>query len=205
MAEQWTGGLGSSAPPLDVGRAVMGLALPREEARRMRKWLIVTGILGVIAGAVAVIVPAVATVTITLLVGWTLVFAGSVMAGHAWATRKRGLRGPRPLTAALAILVGAIVVIFPLSGALTLTVMLAIWFFGTGALLLLESVPPRSRPGAVLTIVNGCLSLLLGFLIVADLPSSAAWAVGLLVGINLIFWGVRALIAAGIVKRLAEA
>jgi uncharacterized membrane protein HdeD (DUF308 family) len=40
------------------------------------------------------------------------------------------------------------------------------------------------------------LSIILGFLIAASVPSSAAWALGLLVGIDLIFWGVRALTAA---------
>jgi uncharacterized membrane protein HdeD (DUF308 family) len=205
MAQQWTERLGRADPPRDVGPAVMvDVALPPAEARRVRKWLLITGTLGLIAGAVAIIVPAVATVTITLLVGWTLVFSGSVMAAHAWASRGRASIGRRALIAALTLIVGAIIVIFPLSGALTLTFFLAVWFFTTGVLLLLESVPPRGRPGAGLMAANGCLSLLLGFLIAANLPSSAAWAVGLLVGVNLIFWGARALMAATLLKRAAE-
>src|SRR3954463_6615251 len=149
MAQQWTARLGRADPPRDVGPAVMvDGALPPAEARRVRKWLLITGALGLIAGAVAIIVPAVATVTITLLVGWTLVFAGAVMAAHAWASRGRASIARRALIAALTFIVGAIVVIFPLSGALTLTFFLAVWFFTTGVLLLLESVPPRGRPGA---------------------------------------------------------
>jgi uncharacterized membrane protein HdeD (DUF308 family) len=40
----------------------------------------------------------------------------------------------------------------------------------------------------------------LGILIAVELPSSAGWAIGLLVGINLIFWGVRALVGARLLK-----
>jgi uncharacterized membrane protein HdeD (DUF308 family) len=41
----------------------------------------------------------------------------------------------------------------------------------------------------------------LGLLIAFDLPSSADWAIGLLVGVNLALWGTRALIAAGVIGR----
>jgi uncharacterized membrane protein HdeD (DUF308 family) len=41
-------------------------------------------------------------------------------------------------------------------------------------------------------------------LIIADFPSSAGWAIGLLVGINLLFWGLRAFVLAGLLKRLAD-
>jgi uncharacterized membrane protein HdeD (DUF308 family) len=51
--------------------------------------------------------------------------------------------------------------------------------------------------------LGGGLSVILGFLIAASLPSSATWAIGLLVGINLVFWGVRALIGARLLKELA--
>jgi uncharacterized membrane protein HdeD (DUF308 family) len=55
-----------------------------------------------------------------------------------------------------------------------------------------------------LTGLNGAMSVILGALIAASLPSSAAWAIGLLVGLNLIFSGVRALIAARVLGRLLD-
>jgi uncharacterized membrane protein HdeD (DUF308 family) len=59
-------------------------------------------------------------------------------------------------------------------------------------------------PGAGITGFGGALSVVLGILIAASLPSSASWAIGLLVGINLIFWGVRALTGAGLLKWLLD-
>jgi uncharacterized membrane protein HdeD (DUF308 family) len=54
----------------------------------------------------------------------------------------------------------------------------------------------RDAPFAWFSALGGVLSIVLGVLIAASLPSSAGWAIGLLVGINLIFWGVRALMGA---------
>jgi uncharacterized membrane protein HdeD (DUF308 family) len=50
--------------------------------------------------------------------------------------------------------------------------------------------------------LGGILSVILGILIAASLPSSAAWAIGLLVGINLLFWGARALAAAWLLREI---
>jgi uncharacterized membrane protein HdeD (DUF308 family) len=56
-----------------------------------------------------------------------------------------------------------------------------------------------------MAVLGGVLSMLLGVLIALELPSSAAWAIGLLVGVNLLFWGVRAIVAARLLgRRLAE-
>jgi uncharacterized membrane protein HdeD (DUF308 family) len=62
----------------------------------------------------------------------------------------------------------------------------------------------RDRPGAGWMTVNGLLSLALGVLIAANLPSSAGWAIGLLVGIYMIWWGIDALIAASLLKRVLD-
>ena len=86
----------------------------------------------------------------------------------------------------------------------TLTLLLAAWFFASGAVLLMSASRRRGLPGAGLTALNAALSLLLGILIVADLPSSAGWAIGLLVGINLVFWGMRTLIAAGHIEAMPQ-
>jgi uncharacterized membrane protein HdeD (DUF308 family) len=118
--------------------------------------------------------------------------------------RRQPRGGLRVFNAALTLLLGLLLVIFPRSGTLTLTLLLAAWFFASGALLLLSAMRRSGRPGAGLTTLNGALSLLLGILIVADLPSSADWAIGLLVGINLVFWGARTLLAAGHLEAMPE-
>ncbi|HEY0362351.1 MAG TPA: DUF308 domain-containing protein [Solirubrobacteraceae bacterium] len=199
MAQQWTEGLDTASrrgAPVRGGVVVVGVALTPDEAKRVRTRLLVAGFLSILGGVAAIAVPAIASVTIAIFIGWMLIFTGIVMAIDAFSQRERGRMALRALNAVLAIGVGLYLIVAPLSGTLTLTFMLAAWFFATGALLLAGAWQLRRIGGASLMALNGTLSLVLGLLIAVDLPSSADWAIGLLVGINLLFWGIRALVAA---------
>lgn len=175
------------------------------ELKQARKWLVATGILALIGGTAAIVVPQFATLTIAIFIGWILVYAGLVMAIHAWTQRGAGRAWERALQALLTLVVGAYLVLFPGDGAISLTLLLVVWFLGTGGLQLAAARRLWGLPGAGIVLFNGGLSILLAVLIVANLPSSAAWAIGLLVGINLVFWGIRALLAAGMLKRASAA
>jgi uncharacterized membrane protein HdeD (DUF308 family) len=76
-----------------------------------------------------------------------------------------------------------------LSGTITLTFLLAVWFFGTGLLSLWSAWQHRDSDGLAVTVIDGVLSLILGLLIAVSLPSSAAWAIGLLVGFYVLWLG----------------
>jgi uncharacterized membrane protein HdeD (DUF308 family) len=165
---------------------------PADLEKRIRRVLLVVGIMALIGGAGAILVPAVATVTIELFIGWLLVFAGGIRLYYALSRQPRTRHDV--LDGVLALAVGLSLVIFPLTGILTLTLLLAVWFFGSGGLLLYAAWKARGLPGNWLLGLDGTISVLIGALIVAHLPSSAAWAIGLLTGINLLFWGVRALV-----------
>jgi uncharacterized membrane protein HdeD (DUF308 family) len=198
MAQQWSERVDSArAPRARVrGAWVVGVALSPRDAKRVRNWLLAAGLLSILGGVAAIAVPAIASVTIAIFIGWILIFAGIVMAIDAFSQRERGRVALRALNAVLALGVGIYLIVAPLSGTLTLTFILAAWFLASGALLLAGAWQLRGLGGAWLMALNGALSLVLGVLIAVDLPSSADWAIGLLVGINLLFWGVRALLAA---------
>jgi uncharacterized membrane protein HdeD (DUF308 family) len=199
MPQQW---IEQGAPASASGLGAMAFELTNQDFDRARKWLRVVGILAVIGGFCAILVPAVASVTIAIFTGWVLVIVGAIMLSHE--IRMRGHRSWLDvLTAVLTVLAGICLLVFPLTGTLTLTFFLAAWFLSTGVLQLMAWWQTRGSDGAWIAAVNGAISLLLGILIVADLPSSAAWAIGLLVGINLVFFGVRALVAASVLSRLA--
>jgi uncharacterized membrane protein HdeD (DUF308 family) len=200
MAQQWSQRLGMTGAR--SGSWSVYVPLTEDEVRRVRRWLRVTGVLGIVGGVGAIIVPAVASVTTTLFIGWILIYAGVVSTFNAFSMRRQPRGGLRLFNAALTLLLGLLLVLFPRSGTLTLTLLLAVWFFTSGAVLLMSAWVRRGRPGVGFTWVNGALSLLLGILIVADLPSSAGWAIGLLVGINLLFWGVRTLMAASHIEAM---
>jgi uncharacterized membrane protein HdeD (DUF308 family) len=157
------------------------------------------GGLALVAGVVAVAVPAIASVAMTVFIGWILVAAGATTAIHA-IERRAGLRA---LEALVTFAAGAYLLVFPLSGTVSLTFVLAVWLFVSGIISLLLAARWWGTPNNWIHAFGAVLSVLLGFLIAFSLPSSASWAIGLLVGINLVFWGVRALVGAHLLNELA--
>jgi uncharacterized membrane protein HdeD (DUF308 family) len=169
------------------------------ELRRLRRWLIAAGVLALISGIVAVAVPVLASVATAIFIGWVLVIAGVAMTARAVSHRSL-LRG---LEALVTLIAGVYVLVFPLSGTVTLTFVLAVWFFASGVLSLTQAVSRRAGAESWAAAIGGVLSIILGLLVAVSLPSSAAWALGLLVGIDLIFWGVRALTAAWLLNDIS--
>jgi uncharacterized membrane protein HdeD (DUF308 family) len=203
MAMQWTQRLQTADTPAQPAIAawLADLRLSTDDMRAARRWLLVTGILALLAGIAAIIVPLVATITVALFIGWILVFSGVVMSWHELTQRSSGRSWSRVAQALLTLLVGLYLVLFPVNGAISLTLLLVIWFAGIGGLEFYGAYRLRGVPGAGWLLFNGVVSVVLAVLIAANLPSSAAWAIGLLVGINLVFWGMRALVAAVILGR----
>jgi uncharacterized membrane protein HdeD (DUF308 family) len=175
-----------------------------EAVKRARNWLYATAAVSMIAGVLAILVPAVASVTVAIFTGWLLVIVGAVALAYAWSVRAPG-RGLRLFSSALTAIAGICLIVFPLSGTFTLTFFLAVWFLATGIFYLAAAIQHRQEAGAALLGLHGVLSLVLGGLILADLPSSAGWAIGLLVGINLVFFSVRALFAASALNAVLKA
>jgi uncharacterized membrane protein HdeD (DUF308 family) len=160
-----------------------------EALRRGRRRLMIAGILALALGAVAIVVPAVASVGTAIFIGWILVFASGFQVADAIAVRHRGRMVLRLLLAVLTFAAGLYLLVAPLRGVFTLTVMLVIWFVATGVARLVIGLTELGVPGAGMTALTGALKLLLGILIAEELPSSADWAIGLLVGVDLLFSG----------------
>jgi uncharacterized membrane protein HdeD (DUF308 family) len=202
MAQQWrqqTAGVdfpgGESAGPW-----AFAATLTPAELSRAHKWLVISGILALLVGVVAITVPIIASVTVAIFVGWVLVVGAITMGIHAISNRATW----RAIEALLTLIAGLYILVLPLNGTVTLTFVLAVWFFASGVMRLILAWQGQGAPDNWITVLGGVLSVILGFLIAGSLPSSAAWAIGLLVGINLIFWGFRALVGAQLMKRYLE-
>ncbi len=128
------------------------------------KRFMLAGVLAILAGCVAITVPAVASVATAIFIGWMLLAAGAFLLASAFSFRQTSQLIVRALWAALTIFAGIY-------------------------LLLAPPFAERGHPQAGMTGVNGALSILIGLLILADFPSSADWAIGLLVGIDFLFAG----------------
>jgi uncharacterized membrane protein HdeD (DUF308 family) len=172
-----------------------------EGLKQGRKWLMVSGWLAVIAGAIAIIVPAVASVTVAIFIGWMLLFGAVFLLIDAFAVRDIWRMLLRVLLALLAGAAGLALLLAPLKGTYTLTVLLVLWFAVTGVMRIAVAVAERGTPGAGWMGANGVITLLLGILIGANLPESSDWAIGLLVGIDFLFYGFGAIAAASALKR----
>jgi uncharacterized membrane protein HdeD (DUF308 family) len=108
------------------------------------------------------------------------------------------------LSAALGIIVGAMLLASPVTGALSLTLVLIAFFLIEGAVSIMFALDHRRELSGQWgwMLMSGIIDLILAVMIFAGLPSTAAWAVGLLVGINMIFGG-TALIAMALHARKA--
>lgn len=176
-----------------------------DELRRTRRWLTVAGVLFLLGGIVAIVLPNIASIATAIFVGWLLVFASAVFVVDAFSTRDGRRIALRLLLAALSFAAGLYLLVSPLDGAFTLTVVLAMWFLAVGVARIVTGIAAHDVPGAGMLVLNGVLSLVLGLLIALKLPDSATWAIGLLVGIDLLFTGVLLLSLARSLRSLRPA
>jgi uncharacterized membrane protein HdeD (DUF308 family) len=108
----------------------------------------------------------------------------------------------RMVLALLTFAAGFYLLVAPLDGVFTLTVVLVVWFVATGTARVIVGISERGIPGAGMTILSGIVSLVLGILIAEKLPSSANWAIGLIVGIDLFFAGAVLVILTSRLRRV---
>jgi uncharacterized membrane protein HdeD (DUF308 family) len=152
---------------------------------------LVEGIVLVLLGAAAIIVPVVATLAFTLVIGWLFLISGIV--GLVTTFWMRGVPGFwwALLSAIIAIAAGVVLLLWPISGTLSLTLVLIAFFIVEGIATLMYAIDHRAqlsgRWGWMLA--SGIVDLILAGIIFAGLPETATWALGLLVGINLLFGG----------------
>jgi uncharacterized membrane protein HdeD (DUF308 family) len=166
------------------------------------KFFLIEGIVLLILGAIAVGVPPVATVAVELFIGWLILLSGVLGLVMTFQTRGSPGFGWSLLSALLGIAVGIVLIMWPLSGVLSLTVMLTVFLTFEGVASIMYALAHRRESSSrwELMLVSGIVDLILAGLILAGLPGTAAWAIGLIVGINLLFGGV-ALVAMALQAR----
>jgi uncharacterized membrane protein HdeD (DUF308 family) len=164
---------------------------PEVSAGLARSWkaLMAIGICAILVGCVAIVVPAVASVGTAIFIGWILVIVGAFLVAGAFAAHSLGTVLWRLFWALLTVIVGLWLIVEPHNGTLTLTLVLGIYFLLMGITRIAVAFAARGQQNAGLLGLSGFAGLLIGILVLAKFPSSADWAIGLLVGIDLIFAG----------------
>jgi uncharacterized membrane protein HdeD (DUF308 family) len=152
---------------------------------------LIEGIVLVVLGILAMIVPVIATIAVTIFLGWLFLISGIVgLVTTFWVRHAPGFWWSL-LSAVLAVAAGLVLLAWPVSGAVSLTLLLIVFFTIEGVLTILYALEHKKelsgRWGWML--VSGVIDLILAAIILAGLPGTAAWALGLLVGINMLFGG----------------
>jgi uncharacterized membrane protein HdeD (DUF308 family) len=166
---------------------------------------LVEGVVLLVLGATAVVLPPIATLAVTILLGWLFLVSGILgLITTFWMRHAPGFWWSL-LSAVLGIIVGAVLLASPLTGAFSLTLVLVAFFLVEGAVSIMFALDHKRELSGQWgwMLVSGIIDLGLAIMIFAGLPSTAAWAVGLLVGINMIFGG-SALIAMALHARTAK-
>jgi len=165
------------------------VGMDSESIKAKRGRVMIVGVCLFLLGALAVSMPFMASLAVETLVGWLMVSAGVVQAVSGYRERRQGRSGAGDfLWALLAAMTGIILLAKPLSGMVTLTMILSVYFALEGVFKVFTALKLRGFRGWGWLLGSGVLSLVMAGLIWHNL-FAAAWGVGLLVGINLLFTG----------------
>lgn len=178
---------------------------PAEVVRQASTWSIVWGVSLIILGMVAVGSPFLAAVAVNALIGWLIVLAGVVHLVLGFHAHGAGSVIWKLLVGVAYVLFGGYVILHPVLGVASLTLLLAALFLVEGILDIVLFVRMRSLRGSSWVLVDGLVTLLLGLLIYMQWPSSSAWAIGTLVGISMIISGVTRVMLSLAVRKIAGA
>ncbi|HUN51966.1 MAG TPA: HdeD family acid-resistance protein [Candidatus Sulfotelmatobacter sp.] len=175
--------------------------LERAVTRRLHDhWVLflVEGIVLVVIGLAAVAVPPLATLAVAIFLGWLFLISGIVgLVTTFWMRHAPGFWWSL-LSAVLALAVGVVLVAAPLSGALSLALVIIVFFVIEGVASIMYALEHKraltGRWGWML--VSGIVDLVLAVVLALGFPGAALWLIGLLVGINLVFGGVTLIVMA---------
>jgi uncharacterized membrane protein HdeD (DUF308 family) len=149
------------------------------------------GIALIILGTLALLVPAIASVAATIVFGWILLLSGVIGLISTFRARQAPGFGWSLLSAVLGIVAGLILLTTPVEGALSLTTVLIAFLIIEGFATVLFALDHRKGASGRWSwvLASGLIDILLGGMLLAGLPGTAVWALGVLVGINMIFGG----------------
>ncbi len=151
---------------------------------------LVEGLVLVVLGFAAIAIPQIATLAVALVLGWLFLISGIVGLFTTFMMRNAPGFWWSLLSAVLATAAGLVLLAWPVSGAVSLTLVLIVFFVIEGAASIMLALEHRDSGRWGWLLVSGIVDLILAGLILVGLPGTAAWALGLLVGINMMFGGV---------------
>lgn len=166
-----------------------GVADVSHAVREKRGWFIALGVILILIGSAAILSPHIATLSTSILVGWVLVIGGIAQAIHAFWAKEWGGFFWELIVGLLEAAAGLFLLVYPVAGIVALTIYMAAVFVAEGLIRAVLAFQLKPEAGWVWMLIGGIVSVMVGAMLWAKLPSSAIWAIGLLVGLNIAMAG----------------
>ena len=156
-------------------------------------------------GVLAILMPFTTGIGVSILVGWLMVFSGFAYVAYAFAAQGAGAFLWRLLLGIVYVAGGGYLAFHPGIALESLTLVVAAIFFIEGAIETIVFFEFRTLPGSGWILFDGLLTLVLAYLIWRPWPSSSSWAIGILLGINLIVSGATRLMYSVTARKMLKA
>jgi uncharacterized membrane protein HdeD (DUF308 family) len=183
----------------------MALQTPSDVVRHASTTSILWGVLLIVCGIVAIALPLLAAVAVNALVAWLIFVAGAVHLLLAFRVHGAGSKIWKLLVGLAYLFFGGYLIVHPLLGVTSLTLLLAVLFLVEGVLDIVMFFRMRSLQGSSWVLIDGIVTLVLGLMIYMQWPSSSAWAIGTLVGVSLLISGFSRVMLSLAVRRATSA
>jgi membrane protein HdeD len=168
-------------------------------------YLMLMGIAMLVFGCIAIASPALAGTSVVIVIGVLLVISGLTEVIHGIREASLSSKLLSLVLGVITLMAGLAVLAHPLLGLTVLTLILAIYFVVEGVWKIFASFSFRPAPGWLAVLGSGVIALVLGFLIWRQWPLSGLWAVGVLVGVDLVATGLALLLLASTIRRIKTA
>jgi uncharacterized membrane protein HdeD (DUF308 family) len=173
------------------------------ELKRVSGISLVLSVLLIIFGVLAIALPLASSIGIAIVVGWLVIFAGIAQVVHAFQSKGIGHIVWKLAVAVFYLAAGAYLLAFPALGVAGLTLVLGIFLFAEGVADVIAYFSTRKSGASAWMLLDGIITLVLGFMIWNRWPVSALWVIGTLVGISMVMTGTTRLMMALAVRTLA--
>lgn len=165
--------------------------------------LALSGLL-ILFGILAITLPIVSSIGVAILIGWLVVLDGIAQFFHAFQSKGIGHIVWKVLVAVFYVAAGIYLLNHPALGAAGLALALGIFLFAEGVADVIAYFSTRKSGSSVWVLVDGIVTLVLGWMIWNRWPSNSLWVIGTLVGISMVMTGATRLMMAWAVRKAAS-
>jgi uncharacterized membrane protein HdeD (DUF308 family) len=183
----------------------MATPAPLGVVKKVSTWSIVWAILLILCGMLAIGSPMIAAVAVNIFLAWLIIFAGVVHIFIAFHAHGAGSLIWKLLVGIAYIIFGGYLLVHPVVGVASLTLVIAVLFLIEGVLDIVLYFKMRADGGSGWVLLDGLITILLGLFIYLQWPSSSAWAIGTLVGVSMMITGFTRLMISHAVRKAATA